>query len=292
MSGISLPFFDIYGALMSWVLTSGHEEVNSRTKHRVKVGRGGTSFRLDLSDGMLPTAGYRKLFPKSAAAEVAWFLMGTQDATFIRKHAPLWDKFIEPLAKQGDLFDGDGAVEGIKAAYGYRWRRHFGRDQLIEGVNALSADPSDRRVVVVAWDPAEDGNGAKGQKNVPCPMAFTLSLTAGELHSSLMIRSSDIFVGLPYDVMGHALLLDAIAATLRVKLGVMHITLAHPHLYEDHWGMAEECLRQAPVLPDLQLPGFNLQQIMRAPDDYVARVAEEAASKQWPSFNPRPFVVE
>lgn len=289
MSGqksISLPFYDTWGAIMSWILTSGVEEKNARTGRRVKVGRGGTSFRVDLSDGILPTAGFRKMFPKSAAAEVAWFLMGTQDASFIRRHAPLWDKFVEPIWKEGVTF------EGIKAAYGYRWRTHFGRDQLIEAVNALSADPSDRRCVVVAWDPAEDGNGAKGQKNVPCPMAYTLSLTVGELHSSLLIRSSDVFVGLPYDVMGHAMLMDAIAATLRVKLGVMHITLAHPHLYEDHWDMAVQCLQQAPVVPRLQLPGFNLQQIARAPDDYVERVAAEAKAAEWPAFNPKPFIVE
>lgn len=286
MSGISLPFYDIYGALMSWILTSGIEEKNARTGHRVKVGRGGTSFRLDLADGLLPTAGFRKLFPKSAAAEVAWFLMGTRDVAFIRKYAPLWDKFVEPIWEKGQTFDG------IAAAYGYRWRTHFGRDQLIEAVNALSADPSDRRCVVVAWDPAHDGNGAKGQKNVPCPMAYTLSVTNGELHSSLLIRSSDVFVGLPYDVMGHAYLMDAIAASLRVKLGVMHITLAHPHLYEDHWDMAAQSLQQAPVVPKLQLPGFNLQQIIKAPDDYVERVGAEAKAVEWPSFNPKPFIVE
>jgi len=292
MSRISLPFYDIYGALMSWIITSGVEEKNVRTGHRVKVGRGGTSFRLDLADGLLPTAGFRKLFPKSAAAEVAWFLMGTQDATFIRKYAPLWDKFVELVDIKGGKCREDRVVEGIKAAYGYRWRTHFGRDQLIDAVNALSADPSDRRCVVVAWDPAEDGCGAEGQKNVPCPMAYTLSVTNGELHSSLFIRSSDVFVGLPYDVMGHALLMDAIAASLRVKRGVMHITLAHPHLYEDHWEMAAESLRQEPVVPKLQLPGFNLRQIIRAPDDYVERVAAEAKTVEWPAFNPKPFIVE
>lgn len=286
-----IPFFDAYGAILTWVF-EGQVETNERTKVRVRVGRGGTSFRVDLSDGMLPTVGFRKTFPKSAAAEVAWYLQGTQDASFIRKYAPLWDKFVEPLVKREDLFNGDEMMDGVKAAYGYRWRRHFGRDQIRLAIEALRKDSSDRRCFVSAWDPSEDGLGELGQRNVPCPAAFTFSVLNGELHSSLMLRSSDVFVGLPYDVMGHALLMDAVAAELRIKPGVMHVTLAHAHLYEFHWQMTMEALHQEPVLPKLQLPGWSVSQIERDPDDYVLRFAEEAKRLTWPAFNPKPEVVE
>ena len=63
-----IPFFDAYGAIVAWVF-SGETELNERTGVRVKVGRGGTAFRVDLRDGLLPTVGFRKTFPKSAAAE-------------------------------------------------------------------------------------------------------------------------------------------------------------------------------------------------------------------------------
>ena len=276
-----IPFFDAYGAIVAWVF-SGETELNERTGVRVKVGRGGTAFRVDLRDGLLPTVGFRKTFPKSAAAEVAWYLRGEQDATFIRKYAPLWDKFVEPI----------GDVEGVKAAYGYRWRSHFGRDQIRLAVEALKRDPSDRRCYVSAWDPAEDGLGALGQRNVPCPAAFTFSVLGGELHSSIILRSSDVFVGLPYDVMGHALLMDAVAHELRLRPGVMHVTLAHAHLYESHWELTAEMMKQEPVVPPMPLPGWTLSQIERDPDDYVVRYAEEAKHMTWPAYNPRPKVVE
>ena len=289
-----IPFFDAYGAVMAWVF-SGDIETNARTGVRVKVGRGGTSFRVDLSSGMLPTVGFRKTFPKSAAAEVAWYLQGTQDATFIRRHAPLWDKFVETLhvggVKKGPRPAGV-MFEGVKAAYGYRWRNHFGRDQIRLAVEALRKDHSDRRVYVSAWDPAEDGLGALGQRNVPCPAAFTFSVLGGELHSSLFLRSSDVFVGLPYDVMGHALLMDALAHELRLRPGVMHVTLAHAHLYESHWDLTAEMMKQEPVVPELQLPGWTISQIERDPDDYVARYADEAKQLSWPTYNPRPEVIE
>ncbi|UGL62806.1 thymidylate synthase [Xanthomonas phage MET13-T1] len=313
MSGVLMPFYDVYGALIAWAFSSPIE-ANERTGTRVHVGRGGTAFRVDLSDGLLPTVGYRKTFPRSAAAEAAWYISGEQDATFITKYAPLWDKFVEEIPYEHDYsrppvgavpnvmyrthMEGDRKVagpefiRGVKSAYGYRWRRHFDRDQLRLAVEALRKDPTDRRCYVSAWDPAEDGLGAQGQKNVPCPTSFTFSVTGGELHSSLFLRSSDLFVGLPYDVMGHALLMDAVAHELRIRPGVMHVTLAHAHLYESHWQMAAEMLQQEPVVPQLQLPGWTLSQVEQHPDDYVVRYAEEAKQHQWPAYNPKPEVIE
>lgn len=284
-----IPFFDSYAAVLVWVLST-EAEVNARTGQRVKVARGGVSFRVDLSDGFLPTVGFRKTFPRSAAAEVAWYLMGEQEASFIRKYAPMWDKFIEPLYLHPHT--GEDVPMGVKAAYGYRWRQHFGRDQIRLAIDALRKDPSDRRVYVSAWDPAEDGLGELGQRNVPCPAAFTFSITGGELHSSLFIRSSDLFVGLPYDAMGHALLMDAVAQELRVRPGIMHLTMAHAHLYDSHWEMAVEMLKQDPVVPQLQLPGWTIAKIVAHPDDYVTRYAAEAKQFTWPAYNPKPEVIE
>jgi thymidylate synthase len=293
-----MPFETAYAGILVWVHGSGHIETNERTGHRVKVARGGTSFRVDMSDGMLPLIDVRKTFPRSAAAEVAWFLMGTQDAAFITKHVPFWDKFVEKLDRVVHAGHIDSDLEfydGIKAAYGYRWRNHFGRDQLKGALQALRADETTRRVNVSAWDPSEDGLNVIGQRNVPCPTNFTLSITDGELHSSIFLRSSDVFVGLPYDVMGHALLMDAFASELGVKVGVMHVTLAHAHLYEDHWDMTVEALNSPDAdrpLPMVPLPKWPLCMIEAEPEAYVRKMAELSRLAVWPAFNPKPFVVE
>lgn len=267
----------------------GTIETNTRTGSRVKIHKAvGVSFSLDLSDNILPTIGFRKTFPRSAAAEVAWFLQGDQDARFIQQYAPLWSKFIEPLG-------GGGALKGVKAAYGYRWRRHFGRDQIACAIKALRDNPTDRRVYVSAWDPAQDGLGAKGQKNVPCPTSFTLSIVGNRLYSSLFIRSSDVFVGLPYDIMGHALLMKAFAVELGVSLGSMQVTCAHAHLYEAHWDMAQEALRQEVICPEIHMPDtWSVSRISQDPHTYVAIVhnAQTADGVKWPSYNPKPEVIE
>jgi thymidylate synthase len=278
---ISIPFHNTYSMLLQWLLSdSCPTEQNARTGRAIKAGVGGTAFRVNLADRVLPTPGLRRTYPKSAAAEVAWFLSGETDVTWMRKHAPFWDKFV----------GADGKT--VISAYGYRWRHHFDRDQLLLGLQALRKDPSDRRVFISAWDPSTDGLGAEGQKNVPCPLGFTLSISGGQLHSAIFLRSSDVFVGLPYDVMGHALLMDALAAELNVTPGIMHGTLAHPHLYEDHWDMAREALQQVPVVPNIRMPAIAMHNIIASRDTYVGFVAHQAQQAEWPSFAPKPFVVE
>jgi thymidylate synthase len=58
----------------------------------------------------------RKIPIKIFVAEQMWFLMGENDPNiFLKKFTSIWDDFTEE----------DGTV---KAAYGYRWRKYFGRD--------------------------------------------------------------------------------------------------------------------------------------------------------------------
>jgi thymidylate synthase len=71
-----------YRSLLSR-LHHGAEEVNARTRVRIKMLEGGHSFKLDLRDGRLPVAGNRRYFPRVAAAEAAWQFMGTKDPAFI-----------------------------------------------------------------------------------------------------------------------------------------------------------------------------------------------------------------
>lgn len=256
-------------------------ELNERTGENIKVIEYPVSLTIDLRDRKVPTVGLRKTFPKSAAAEIAWFLMGTKDAAFIEKYAPFWNKFIEKI-------DNKNIIE---SSYGYRWRKHFGRDQIQEALEALKIDPTNRRVYISAWDPQNDGLMTQNQLNVPCPVGFSLSIVKGKLNSALHLRSSDIFVGLPYDIMGHAYLMDAIASSLNIDIGYMSVSMSHAHLYESHWEHTLEALNQKFVVPDIKLPGKSIEYITENPDEYVLNIIEESKLYHWPIFNPKPHVV-
>jgi thymidylate synthase len=270
-----------YKNVLELAIDSDIIEQNKRTEENIKVIGHPISTVVDLRNNLVPTIGLRKTFPKSAAAEIAWFLSGTQDPAFIQKYAPFWDKFVEK----------ENGKDVIKSSYGYRWRNHFGRDQIGDAIAALKEDPTNRRVYISAWDAKEDGLLTKDQLNVPCPVGFNLTIINGKLNSTITLRSSDIFVGLPYDVMGHAYLMDAIATSLNVDLGFMGVSLNHAHLYEAHWDHTLEALKQPFIVPKLKLPGKSVEEITSNPDKYVLDIIEDCKNYQWPTFNPKPHVV-
>lgn len=287
---INFDFF--YALILRAIVSNGYDSVNRRTGERVLNLQGGTSIYFFI-DNMMPLISGRKTYPKTMAAEVAWYLKGTQDVRWLQKYAKMWDLFVED----------DGFT--VKNAYGYRWRNHFGRDQLKLAVDTLAEDWTSRQAVISAWDPSSDGLGNK-DKNVPCPAMFTFNIKPGELgteylylHTSLFLRSSDFIVGLPYDIGGHALLMDAFCQSLSprldqtLKLGTVHASLADAHIYGSHLSIAGEMLEEYdPKQIKMPLPGWSIEEIEKDPDGYVEYVGELAKGVDWPSFNPRPPIVK
>lgn len=274
-------FGGAYKSLLYDLHQFGVREKNERTGVEILMLRGGHSFKVPLD--RLPVAGNRKYWPRVAAAETAWQFMGTKDPEFIVKHAPkLWSEFVE---------DGE-----LKTAYGYRWREHFGRDQLWMAIQQLQDNPTNRQLYVSAWDPARDGLGMPDQpKNIPCPVGFSLSMIEGALHCSVFIRSSDVFVGLPYDVMVYALTVDAIAAEVGAVPGTLHVTLAHPHVYKPHWPALEECIvgHKSGWANDVEpnLPAWSVSEIEYNPEEYLQRVSRQASCVNTNDWDPKPELV-
>ena len=250
----------------------------------------------------IPVINFRKVFPNVAASEIHWFLSGSQRVSDLGPASNLWASFTE----------ADG--ETVQAAYGYRWRHHFGTDQIHNALEALRKDPSNRRVVVNAWDPYDDTPfimpGGVVQKNVPCPTQFILSIVNNRLNMSVVIRSSDVFVGLPYDVMGHALIMDLFLMSLREKypyldMGVLHFVLAHAHLYAIHEDYVHQgfLLQQTEAenhegytistpVPRAELPGVSIAELSAlSREAYVLRVrqnmVEASGTGALSSFHPK-----
>jgi len=180
----------------------------------------------------------------------------------------------------------------VSNAYGYRWRSFFGRDQVGRAVEQLQSNPSDRQCYISAWDPARDGLGNKA-KNYPCPLGFTLHIIGGKLHSTVTMRSSDVFVGLPYDVMGHAMLMSILAEWIHphLELGTLSFTLAHAHMYDCHWDMAKQCLQaERTIQPEVQL--LRIKQDRPDWDYFIQQYVEGCKRQPWPEYNPRPRLVK
>lgn len=299
-----MQFHQVYYDLLSRLLVKDCVERNERTGKGVSILRGAEFFKLDMTE-ILPTPGLRKVWPKVAAAETAWQLMGHNDLSWLGKHTKMWDAFADsepcPCAchygpgrigseENCQSCTGTGTVMKLDFAYGYRWRKQFGRDQVAMAMAALKKNPSDRRVWLSAWHPGIDGLGAPKQKNVPCPVGFSLNVVGGQLHMAVAIRSSDVFVGLPYDVMNYAMLYEVFRRELDAKYGTMAFTLSNAHLYEDHFEMATIACCQTPVTPQVLLSTTGLAWVVSNPDVFVDYYASSSRTKVWPTFAPKPAV--
>jgi thymidylate synthase len=219
-------FDKIYQQMLSQIMTSGVREVNSRTGHETAA-LPGLSFSIDIEKEGFPLLSLRKIPTKIFIAEQVWFISGARKPEiFLRNFTKIWDDFTNP----GDV---------VTVAYGYRWRRHFGRDQLGMLVGLLQKDPSSRHGVVVTWDPTSDGLGGVGKGNVPCPYSFTVNIIGGRLNMMNVVRSNDMILGFPHDVAGFALLQLILAQKLGVKPGVYTHTIANAHVYDIHYEAAQ-----------------------------------------------------
>src|SRR5438128_8814371 len=122
------------------------------TKKTDRTGTGtlsvfGYQMRFDLQAGF-PLLTTKKLHLKSIIYELLWFLRGETNVRYLNEHrVTIWDEWAD---KQGDL----GRV------YGAQWRDWRGAngirvDQIDKVISEIKENPSSRRLIVSAWNPAE-----------------------------------------------------------------------------------------------------------------------------------------
>nr|AIA13120.1 Thymidylate synthase [uncultured bacterium]AIA13349.1 Thymidylate synthase [uncultured bacterium] len=264
-------FDEIYKSLLKDILNNGQKELNTRTGHETAA-LAGLTFSLDIEKDGFPLLNLRKIPIRLFVAEQIWFISGARKPEiFLRNFTNIWDDFTNP----GDV---------VTVAYGYRWRRHFGRDQLKLLVDLLAKDPSSRQGVVVTWDPAGDGLGGVSKSNVPCPYTFTVNIINGRLNLLNVVRSNDMILGFPHDVAGFALLQCILAQKLGVKPGIYTHTIANAHIYDIHYKAAEEMIsrqhKQSKI--NLLLAENAYERAEKADVKLVAEIADSLSSQYKP----------
>lgn len=231
-----------YQYILSCIMKDGHEVTNNRTGAKVKA-LPGITIQVDL-EKEFPLLSLREVSPKTAIAEMMWFIAGEKNTNvFLNSHTKIWDAFVED----------NGEVE---CAYGYRWRHHFGRDQLGELIRLLQKDPSSRHGVVMSWDPALDGLCGAPKKNVPCPFTFTVNIIGDRLHLHSFIRSNDMILGSPTDTAGFALLQLMLSQRLKVRPGIFTQSISNAHIYSNHYDAAQIMIRRRELfnMPPIKIP--------------------------------------
>ena len=268
-------FDTLYQGMLRRIMSEGVREQNLRTKHET-IAIPGMHFSIDIEKEGFPLLTLRKIPIKMFVAEQIWFISGSRKpADFLREFTKIWDSFTNP-------------ADVVTVAYGYRWRKHFGRDQLGALVKLLKKDPSSRHGVIVTWDPAEDGLGGTKRANVPCPYSFTINIIGGRLHFHNIVRSNDMVLGFPSDVAGFALLQCILAQKLGVTPGVYSHSISNAHVYDNQLEAVEEMLRRtndhAPIR--IHLPKNTFDRCEKKDKKLVDEIVSPLAAQ----YNPLPAI--
>jgi len=200
-------------------------EGNLRTKEVIRSIPKTVKIELPIKDNTIKIPTVRRVSTRVAAAEYAWFRSGSEFVKDLQKHnVHIWDKFADEEGK-------------VRSSYGYRWVRHFNRNQIDLAIDALVKDPTNRQLWIATWDPMIDGlDSTYFFPQTPCEVGFQLRGYKGLFENTLdctsYLRSSDLLVGLPYDILCKAYLLLDICKHTKMKPGTLTFILGNPHIYE------------------------------------------------------------
>jgi thymidylate synthase len=165
----------------------------------------------------------RKLGYRFQAAEAWWILSGDDRV-----------ESIAPYSKTITQFSDDGKV--FFGAYGPKVV-----NQLSYVVAKLDQDPQSRQAVINIW--RED---PPATRDYPCTLSLQLLMRAGEIHCIASMRSSDAWLGWPYDVFNFSCISLAVALSLdsRPKLGRLFLTVGSQHIYERNIDAVSKILKK------------------------------------------------
>ena len=174
----------------------------------------------------------RKFSVMYMIAELLWYLSGSNQICWISNYASFWKQISD---------DGQTA----NSAYGSRiFKPHpsiantsFTQWEYVKA--ELSKDPSSRRAVMHIKT-AEDSISA--HLDVPCTLSLQFFIRHDSLHMITHMRSSDLILGIVYDVPAFTFLQELMAFELGLNLGKYTHVSNSLHIYEKHDHIVDKIL--------------------------------------------------
>lgn len=247
-----------YFRLLRDILTDGRWK-NNRTGIKT-IGIFGTMIKIDMAGGF-PLLTTRKLPFKSIKVELEGFIKGITDKKWYQERGcHFWDEWCNPQKisyghdekTKKEMFE----ESDLGKIYGYQWRNFnsSGFDQLKKVVDTLKSNPTDRRMIVSAWNPCELNEMALP----PCHFSWMVGVEEDRLNLAWIQRSVDSVCGLPTNIASYALLLHLLAKEANLKEGILTGHLIDTHIYENHLKNLMIQLERIPkVLPTIQTKNFK-----------------------------------
>jgi thymidylate synthase len=195
----------------------------------------GVQFRIRNVRDRLPHIEARNFSLSYFVAETLWYMSGSNSTEWISRYAPFWK----------DISD-DGKT--ANSAYGARiFKLHpriadGGLNQWDYVKSELKRDPDSRRALIHIRTPDDSLHAVK---DVPCTLALQFFIRESKLHLHVNMRSSDIILGIAYDVPAFTTMQEILANELNVELGEYVHTSNSLHCYERDFEMLDKIARSS-----------------------------------------------
>lgn len=222
------PYWDsAYKALVDTIYYNGiWTDTNVRTKYAdgtpaTYKAVAGIFFKLDNSkdDAFLLTT--KHVAWKAAVKEMYWiYIMQSNKVKDLQDmNVHVWDEWIK---EDGTIGPAYGAAINVPT-FGYK-------NQLEYVVETLKKDPNSRRVMINLWDVDKLHEMAL----TPCCYNVIFNVLDGKLYMQLNIRSSDVALGLPFNIFQFQVLHKLIAHECKVEPADMIVMISNLHYYDRH----------------------------------------------------------
>jgi len=231
----------------------------------------GCMFEHDMQEGF-PLLTTKKVPFRLVASELEFFIKGITDKNWLRnENNHIWDEWCSPIVVPygNDEETKKKMLEEreLGPIYGYQWR-NFGKtyqsydkeptgngiDQLKKLVDTLKTNPTDRRMIVSAWNPLD----IKHMALPPCHYGFQVTVINDKLNLLWNQRSVDSALGLPFNIASYGLLLHLLAKEANLKEGKLIGFLGDTHIYVNHIdGLNEQLSRTPTALPKIETENFT-----------------------------------
>lgn len=216
-----------------------YKELCSRLLKAERVGntRELENMKFTIKDASKAYISVRNPSVKYLLGELVWYLAGSRDTDFISQFAPFWKSI------------SDNKVTS-NSAYGYLIKHRYTFDQLFKIIELLKIDPNSRRGVINLNYANPDVIRTKDE---PCTIALQFYIRHNKLCCTVMMRSNDIWRGLPYDIVYFTLLQTIIANALGYETGTYTHFATSLHMYDKDEDKIRKCLE-----PSRKVKNFDI----------------------------------
>lgn len=213
----------------------------------------------------IPILTTKKVYIRGVIEELLWFIRGSTNSKELEVNKVyIWkgNTSKDFLASRGlDHEEGQ-----IGPGYGHQWVNWGGNwktgkggiNQVEKVINTLKTNPTSRRILINAWNVSDLHKMALP----PCHLMYMFKVSNGKLNCGMIMRSSDMFLGLPFNIMSTALLNILIAKCTNLIPGEITLTLNDAHIYSNHVEQVKKQLKREPLkMPTLKInQEFNCYQ--------------------------------